>query len=649
MMRTNSAVTVAVLLTAAVQVTGYADPPRRVEIISLKPNKIVYEDGEAGRATVRLYNPFEEARDVTLRPALHWGLTNTRSLPALTVKVPAQENAAATFPLPSMQERWGHELRVAAFVNDELSDTGRQFFGVSSDWMDLILLSMPRQHYKDQGLLMNEEPFSTYTTVQHWFAWAPGDYAENAPDYDEWYSGQTGYHMVKKNLQETIRKRQEVGVHCTFYNNAFTGGKAGLEWARQHPEWICRERSGKPMLNGSPFMLTKPHTDKSTGKNGQAHMAFYDTNCIAYGVQNVIDSIEMFGWDGMFWDCGGCALFPGFTYDGQPTPHGQAPNTLSARNFRMFHAAVREKYPNFGVWINGAINNYRQPFWSRFGNGGGMDTLEQIASEPQTALLNEFRHHTKPGSTFNRWERCYEVYTENRDAITQRYKVPIIAGYTTFKGWPAQGHLGAMLLATQLRPANCHQEGTWPMTQFMTRYSALLWPEDIAVVAEAETIFDVKLDRPAWWEKLVYRRDSDQGEDIMLHILPKPVTETVDPTVEDAPPPCSGKVTLSLPAGNKLSRVWALQPRRFLPGKGVGLDAGGMPAQMTRVPDPDNPGKTIFVHKTGSLCRGGPSQVELTPVVANGKATVVLPEFIYHTLIVFRLNDASRAASIKGG
>ena len=134
-------------------------------------------------------------------------------------------------------------------------DVGRQFFGVNSDWMEMILISFPRRH---DNLLKSIEPFSTYTTLEHWFAWAPGDFTENAPKYNEWYSGQAGYHMFKDKIREAIRKNHEKGIHCTFYNNAFSGGKAGLEWARKHPEWVCRRRDGSPMLSGSAIAMTKP-------------------------------------------------------------------------------------------------------------------------------------------------------------------------------------------------------------------------------------------------------------------------------------------------------------------------------------------------------------------------------------------------------
>ncbi len=635
----NLAVLTAILMVA--RSASAAEP--YLEIISLKPNKIVYDDGEAGTAAALLANPFDKEVAVTLKPTLLWDLEESLQLPEVMVTVPAKGNAAATIPLPVPKSRWGREIRVEALVDGKAVDTGRQFFGVNSDWMDMILLSFPRQACADNSLFMQEEPFTSYTTLQHWFAWAPGDYTENAPPYDEWWSGQAGYHIFKKDIREAVRNFQAKGIHCTFYNNSFSNGAAGLEWARRHPEWVCRERNGMPKLGGSAFAAAKPPSAKETGQMGHVQIDFYDPKVIEWGAENVIESIKMFGWDGMFWDCGGCCLFPAYSYDGQPAPHGQDPDHISMRNHRMFREIVRKEFPRFGIWINGAIEFYRLPFWSAFGNGGGIPTYKDQMSAPQTAMLAEFRHHDAPGTEFSNWRHCYESYAQQRDAVTGRYGTPVVAGYTTPWAWTSESHLGALLLATQMHPANCHQEGTWPMTQFMTRYSAILWARDVRAIADPKPLFTVESSRPVWWEKSVYRRPAPKGEDILLHLVNVPETETVDVKRKENPPSATGKVTFSIPAGKKLRKVFALQPRLYRPGVdsklGCGLDVGGAPAVAVQEPDPKDPAKRIWVHKTGSLCRGGPSQVELAATIADGKAAVTVPAFVYHTLLVFRLEE----------
>lgn len=627
-------VSLMVVLTAAagllqVQAVRAAEP--QVEIVSVKPNKIVYDDGEAGSAKVRVANHLDTAQQVTLKSALLWDIEESLPLEPQTITVPAAGEAAATVSWPKPVSKWGHEIRVEAEVGGKVVDVGRQFFGVNSDWMDLVIVAnaWPYTHG-------DEYPFITYTNLNHWFAWAPGDYVGNAPPYDEWWSGQTGYHMFKKDIQEEIKRLHQVGVHCTFYNNSFSNGVAGVEWARQHPEWVVRERNGMPKVGGSAFAMAKPPSDKDTGGNGYVQIDFYDPKCIEWGARNVLDSIKMFGWDGLFWDCGGCCLFPGFSYDGKPTPHGQDPDKISARNFKLFRETVRKEYPHFAFWINGDINFYKQPFWSSFGNGGGIPTYEEQMSASNSCMLAEFRGHEAPGTQFNNWRRCYDSYAQQRDAITQRFGTPVTAGYTwgidpsgdkkakveaSRAYWVTSNHLSALYLATQMHTTTNPNPSLWAGTQFMARYSGLLWRRDIKVIPDPQSLFSIETSHPLWWEKSVYRRPTPKGEDYLLHLVNTPETETVDIFRVPDPPAATAKVTLTLPAGKQLRSVWALQMRKYEENTPY------------RIEQRDNQ----WVHTTGATSRFGPSQVKLEAKVEGNRAVVEMPPFLFHTLLVFRV------------
>ena len=129
------------LIVATLSVAAPASVAPRLEIISVRPNKIVYEDGEAGRAKVRLYNPLEQSFTVLLKPELRWDLGESRSLEPVKVTVEPGGHAVAEVVWDAPGERWGHEIRVSAVVDEATVDVGRQFFGVSSEWMKLILIS----------------------------------------------------------------------------------------------------------------------------------------------------------------------------------------------------------------------------------------------------------------------------------------------------------------------------------------------------------------------------------------------------------------------------------------------------------------------------------------------------------------------------
>ncbi|MHB9133816.1 MAG: hypothetical protein ACYDBB_22350 [Armatimonadota bacterium] len=603
-----------------------------VEIISVKPNKIIYNDGEAGQATVRVMNHLGTPRQVTLKPVLLWDLEDSKPLPQVTLTIPANTEASVLIPWPSPTAKWGHEIRVVAEVDGKVADTGRQFFGINSDWMDMVIVANAWEWTHG-----DEYPFITYTNLNHWFAWAPADYVGNAPPQDEWYAGQVAWKIGKKGIQEAIKKCHEVGVHCTFYNNSFSNGSVGVEWARRHPEWVVHERNGMPKVGGTALAMAKPPTEKETGGNGFVQIDFSDIKCVEWGAQNVLDSIAMFGWDGMFWDCGGCYVLPGFSYDGQPTPHGKDPDLLASRNFKTFHNTIRQKYPHFAFWINGSIEAYKQSFWSTFGNNGGVPTMIEQMSQPNTSMLAEFRHHEFPGSFFNDWRRCYDSYATQRDNITQRFGSPVTAGYTwgfdtagekakkvkdSRTYWVAGNHLSALYLATQMHTTTNPNPSLWAGTQFMARYAGLLWRRDIKTIPDPQKLFAVNLSRPVWWDRSAYRRPAPGGEDLLLHLVNTPETETVDIHRVPDPPAATGMVTLTLPAGKTLKSAWALQMRKY------------EDSTPYKIESRDNK----WVHTTGSTSRFGPSQVKLNAKVVGGKVTVEVPAFLFHTLLVFRLD-----------
>jgi hypothetical protein len=611
-----------------------AEPAPRLEILTVRPSKIVYDDGEAGSALVRLNNPLAAPQTFTLKSTLLWDVDKSRALPDQTVVVPAGGKLDTQVAWGKPESKWGHEIRVEAWVDGKLVDTGRQFFGVNSDWMDQVIIANLWDWA--QG---DEWPFVTYTNLEHWFAWAPGDYTENAPAYDDWYSGQGGYKMNKQTIQERVKTCHGSGLHCTFYDNSFSNGVAGVEWARKHPEWVSRNRQGMPQVSGSALNLAKSPSDPATAAQGYVLLNSYDPAMVKWGAQNAIDSVKMFGWDGLFWDCGGINLFPGFSYDGQPAPHGKDPDQISARNYKLFTDTVREKYPHFAIWINGDVSFYHLPFWSSFGNGGGVPTMESAFRMPNSAMLCEFRGHEEPGTEFNNWRRCYDRYAEQRDTITQALGSPVTAGYTWGRDgsgdkgpkviaareyWVAGNHLSALYLATQMHTTANPNFSLYAGTQFMARYSALLWGRDVRVIKDPQALFAVETSRPVWWEKSVYRRVQPGGEDLIMHLVNVPETETVDIFRVPDPPAATATVTLTLPAGKRLVSVDAMQMRSYR------ADNDG-PAVKYEVKD----GK--YIHTEGAFARFGPTQVRLEAKQEGTKATVQVPPFLFHTMLVFKL------------
>jgi hypothetical protein len=105
-----------------------------------------------------------------------------------------------------------------------------------------------------------------------------------------------------------------------------------------------------------------------------------------------------------------------------------------------------------------------------------------------------------------------------------------------------------------------------------------------------------------------------------------PETETVDIFRVPDPPTATAQVTLTLPTGKRLKSVAAMQMRPY-------VDAANLEGTPFKIENRE--GK--WVHTTGSWCRSGPSQVALEAKVNGDQVTVAVPAFLFHTMLVFRL------------
>ena len=189
------------------------------------------------------------------------------------------------------------------------------------------------------------------------------------------------------------------------------------------------------------------------------------------------------------------------------------------------------------------------------------------------------------------------------------------------EAWVATNHIGALFLAFNLHPCWNGSCASRPSTQFMTRYSSLLWDVGIKRV-EAERIFRVTSSRELWWDRCAYMKDTyekhsfpalnsqkfttvSSGETLyLLHLINTPTTEKPTLKIPEDPPPASDvEVLFRVPPGKSVEKAWALRPYEWGEGKRM------------------------------------PVQVELEMDKTREGVNVKVPAFHYYTLVVFKLGN----------
>ena len=203
-----------------------------------------------------------------------------------------------------------------------------------------------------------------------------------------------------------------------------------------------------------------------------------------------------------------------------------------------------------------------------------------------------------------------------RDFIVQKYEGNSIIGYNWWNvpaeepgpskwGWPTVNYMGAQLISTQMHHAGGFRPSFRPTLQFQTRHSSLLWARDIKAMpaAEAEQLVQLASPEALWWKRLVYKRNTKDGYDLIVHLVRIPPTKQWDINWVEEPLPLQGvRMTLKTGTG-KLTAVYALRPYHF---------------EEEQQP----------VHST------------LKPTVTRNRAVVEVPPFRYHTMVVFRVRKS---------
>jgi len=587
-----------------------------VVIESIRPNKILYNLNENASARIVLTNKSSVEQKGTLVLTELRGVDASRNVGRIPVTLSAGQTGRAVSAAWNVGPwMYGREIRVDFVTDGKKVSSASEFYQVADQWLRTNIIAGWKP---GKNLPQNLGMFESYCNHGMHFSWAPDDFGDMTPDVDGWYSGQALYgpfslERLKAQIQNDHRNGRKLSTYAKFQ---FCGPN-GFEFAREHPEWVLRKKNGSfhtGYMALSPVDLAQPITHKQP--SWQAGIVdFYDPAAVEYGAREIAASAKMMGWDGAMFD-GHFNIFPGYSWDGQPTPHGQNPNELSARNIRLCREVIRRELPNFALWYNGIYKaTIKQPFESVWGNGGGPETQVACLEDPNSGLLIEVQG---PGFIREPWRHWYDFYADCRDETVGKFGTVMNSGWlwnyglnralseeeieASREAWVAASHMGAIFLAFQVHPCWNTTYASRPFTQFMTRYSTLIWDIDVKKIDDPEKVFDVRSERELWWKKAAYVKENEEETLYLVHLLNTPTTEKPDWKIPEDPPAASGvEVTFKSPEGKVVEKAWALRPYQW--------------------------GETQHC----------PVETELKIEDTDNGAKVTIPSFHYHTLVVFKM------------
>jgi uncharacterized membrane protein len=261
---------------------------------------------------------------------------------------------------------------------------------------------------------------------------------------------------------------------------------------------------------------------------------------VRFGAQAIMDSIEMFGWDGVRWD----GHFVG--------------------NHKIFLDMLNAKYPNFVHGYNIAFANPGSTLFMP----PDQDDFPTVAAHHGMLMDESVRDWSHTNFSSGLMRPFYEAVCREADYEKRIGGLPLFITFDMAS--PQDGTFNVLCgLAAGERYTYSTSPGDFafgPLPKFLTRYSAFIW-DDTELVAKPEQYITVQVGKgpqgvQPWWNLSVWQRQMPDGrQQLLIHMLNPPGYPAFCNRVQ--PPPCTLSdltVRVKDPAGAKLTRAAHISP-----------------------------------------------------------------------------------------
>ncbi|MFH0797226.1 MAG: hypothetical protein V2A65_09275 [Candidatus Omnitrophota bacterium] len=572
-------------------------------LVSCEPDKVYYEPGETVKISVEVKNGGDEETTNNLRISVKWNLADRKEFGLIPISLKPGEILRTNVSWVPQEESWGCEITGELLNSRDGTVLTRKSetcavhhtpFAVGQHVGIFGAMTKP-----GQGFFANlggfrwpaEELMETarryYATWCEQFAWAPSDFDYLAPKEETWWSGNGYYLQSKAGIKNVIDEGHRRGIRAFMYTWNGATVLPGLEFARQHPEWIQRTSLGQFVGRYDqrffevevPLIINEDSRGGEVNINRYLTVDVYDPAAIDFTTREVIRSIEMFGWDGIRFD--GHWVLEGISWDGETVygydgcmqAHGQDPDLLSLRNMKRGTENIHKFFPKF-----------------LFGYNYGVEYQAAGARQPKTfdfcakdgvILWESSRCMYREGDPNHTWDAALDAFRRETD-ITRKaggyeYVISPDQGPVSFAPGFARHYLPALYAsgahlfavaftdeASRKHYPDASTEEAIPIHRFAMRYSRFLYDRAIRFGIPAGSDFKIA-GEGLWRSDLVTTQPGFNKNELFVvcHILGKRATDTINPNDKAEPVPVTqSRVSLALPASLKILEAYLVAPEK---------------------------------------------------------------------------------------
>lgn len=524
---------------------------KNIEIVKVFPDKLIYSHNEDGKIEVTLINNTLDVKNVKAECYFVKDINSEESLGEKKINFKPLEVKKISFHFSSGKEDYGREVKIKVLdERGQIIDTKSDYFTVGTNWIkyyDYCIEYPSNMPYNEEGVPW--EIFNlreNYITATHIFAWYPilGDLD---PKVDDWYMSEQGIRKSKKGILRFTNACKKYGIKTNFYYAIWCNSIPGnLDFAAD---------PGKIVFNkyGQPFTETIKLDEKEAVIVPQVNI--YSDYFIDYLSKEIIETIDMFGWDSIFYDCIGNlayskptwnSVYHHYTYEGKNvgTLFAPTPEEAVKKWLNTVSKNIRKKHPEFfftGNLIGPVIeeiaedNDTAKLFKAYISNldgvmaelGGGGDV---IAKKTGVGIVENLKKH------FDTMGRYLSSIGEKR-----RKAFP----YGPFN---YAGEVGTKTFLSLAFANNLHVGSWWPAPsssyfgkplmeyfKFRLRYSKYLYDDNLEWIPPEKVEFiEVEKYRNLYWKEYVYEKKNGKKKEIIIHFVNMPEAKFV--WREDKPP-----------------------------------------------------------------------------------------------------------------
>ncbi|HEY5313435.1 MAG TPA: hypothetical protein VIK18_13000, partial [Pirellulales bacterium] len=477
-----------------------------VEITRLGPAGLIHNAGESVPAQAVVKNHTLRRQSVVLSVRAEGGIDDELWQLRQPLDLAPLETTSVELPAGYAGRQWGVGLQAELSRDGQLLDQRNEIFAIADNFNQVsqfgaASLDSDAEHvpglaagYRTAGIGALEVNF-----------WAPCDFSRLAPTNDEWVSGQGLRRVRKVDLQRGIAAVQSQGLRVLTYGDMWLCGPVGFEWARRRPQQAIWD----PYWYGGIYdvdeldALRAGDVKQARQIGGWAALTprLTDPAVQRLEAEQIVASVQMFGWDGIRYDNGGLLAIGGKDLLGHDRPMDPPDNMAraSADVIGRLRRQVAARHPRFVFGDNIGGRYASQPpdvKWRAEAADGGLIMEEGIGLQFAVGDWSEMARHA--------------VLTARMAKACGGYQVDLITSLIPKLNWSARPYCYVFELAAGAHVGYAAPEHAMrPYCLFALRYGELLYDLAARPLEGDENPFQT--DAAVWWQDYATRRDLSGG------------------------------------------------------------------------------------------------------------------------------------------